>query len=144
MKRLVNGVEVDIERDDSVITRSGDVLLVRKGGKTRTAVAVKVGDKTLISYQGRQFTIEKQQATRGAAGIHSGELKAPMPGQVIEVLVAVGEKVKKGQKLLIMEAMKTQMPFNAPFDGEVKSVTAEKGAQVTEGALLAVVAKLEA
>jgi 3-methylcrotonyl-CoA carboxylase alpha subunit len=55
------------------------------------------------------------------------------------VLVSVGDKVTKGQKLIVLEAMKTQQPFNAPFDGTVKALNAVKGAQVNDGELLVVV-----
>jgi 3-methylcrotonyl-CoA carboxylase alpha subunit len=62
-----------------------------------------------------------------------------MPGQIVDVLVAAGDTVSKGQKLIVLEAMKTQQPFNAPFDGTVITLNAVKGAQVKDGELLVVV-----
>lgn len=62
-----------------------------------------------------------------------------MPGVIVDVLVAEGDTVTKGQKLLVLEAMKTQQPFTAPFDGKVTKLPITKGQQVIDGATLAVV-----
>lgn len=66
-------------------------------------------------------------------------MRAPMSGLIVDVLVADGVEVHKGQKLLVLEAMKTQQPFAAPFDGKVTKVLVQKGQQVAEGAILVVV-----
>ena len=62
-----------------------------------------------------------------------------MPGQIVDVLVTEGESVANGQKILVLEAMKTQQAFTAPFAGLVASVAVRSGDQVTEGQILAVV-----
>ncbi|TWU03340.1 pyruvate carboxylase [Neorhodopirellula pilleata] len=64
---------------------------------------------------------------------------ASMPGMVITVAAAEGEKVKAGQKLLVLEAMKMETTINAPADGTVKKVYTPPGTQVEAGDLLAVV-----
>lgn len=66
-------------------------------------------------------------------------MRAPMPGQIVDVLVERGANVTKGEKILVLEAMKTQQPFTAPFDGVVEKLDVTKGQQVAEGAVLAVV-----
>ena len=73
----------------------------------------------------------------GEAGSDSGSLLAPMPGAVILVDVARGQSVKRGQRLLVLEAMKMEYVLAAPFDGVVAELTAKTGARVNEGALLA-------
>jgi 3-methylcrotonyl-CoA carboxylase alpha subunit len=60
-----------------------------------------------------------------------------MPGRVIVVEVAAGDKVKKGQKLLTLEAMKMEHTLIAPFDGVVTELNAAAGATVQVEALLA-------
>ena len=79
----------------------------------------------------------KKVAPRQVA--HSGEITvaAPMPGLVKTVLVAEGDTVAKGQRLLVLEAMKMEHTLTAPFDGKVAELDASEGAQVSEGALLA-------
>jgi 3-methylcrotonyl-CoA carboxylase alpha subunit len=77
----------------------------------------------------------KAGATGGAAA--SGAILAPMPGTVIAVDVAAGDIVKKGQKLLTMEAMKMEHTLVAPFDGVVAELHAVPGGLVQIEALLA-------
>ena len=62
-----------------------------------------------------------------------------MPGKIVAVKVKAGDKVAKGQALLILEAMKMEHTLTAPFDGKVASVSASEGAQTSEGAVLAVI-----
>ncbi len=70
------------------------------------------------------------------AGQHKsaeGSLDAPMPGVVVEVLVAAGDRVSAGDTLLVLEAMKMEHQVHAPADGVVKRVLGRAGAQVSEG-----------
>ncbi|MEM1227378.1 MAG: pyruvate carboxylase [Planctomycetota bacterium] len=64
---------------------------------------------------------------------------ASMPGMVITVAAAAGEKVKAGQKLLVLEAMKMETTINAPADGTVREIQTPPGTQVETGDLLAIV-----
>jgi len=76
-----------------------------------------------------------------AAPTGDGEsVKAPMPGTVLAVNVKPGDTVKKGQVLLILEAMKMENEIMAPKDGKVTAVNAQKGATVESGAVLCVIA----
>lgn len=70
------------------------------------------------------------------AALGSGSLSAQMPGLVLSVMVSEGEQVKKGQPLLILEAMKMEQTITAPFEGRVVEVKVQAKAQVKEGALL--------
>ena len=63
-------------------------------------------------------------------------LTAPMPGKIIAVKAAVGDAVKAGDPLIIMEAMKMEMTLEAPRDGVVAEVTAVVDALVTDGEML--------
>jgi len=76
-------------------------------------------------------------ADGGATG--SGRIVSPMPGRIVAVKVKTGERVVKGQALLILEAMKMEHTLTAPFDGEVASLSAGQGDQTAEGAVLAVI-----
>ena len=59
-----------------------------------------------------------------------------MPGRVVAVQVAAGERVAKGQPLLSVEAMKMEHVLSAPFDGVVAELNVQAGQQVAEGATL--------
>ena len=72
-----------------------------------------------------------------AAAPAGGEkIAAPMPATILSVNVAAGDAVKKGQVLMILEAMKMENEIMAPCDGTVTSVSVTKGAAVESGALL--------
>ena len=72
------------------------------------------------------FSADARLAARGA-------LRAPMPSLVVEVRVAVGEHVEKGQVIVVLESMKTETVLRAPADGVVKAVGCVKGEMVEEG-----------
>ena len=72
-----------------------------------------------------------------------GVVKAPMHGKVVAVFVKAGDRVTKGQRLGILEAMKMEHALVAPQDGDVQEVGAEVGQQVAEGARLVVLASGE-
>lgn len=63
-------------------------------------------------------------------------IKAPMPGLILEISVAVGQEVKENDPLLILEAMKMENSFLSPRDGIIKSIAVEKGNAVDKGQLL--------
>ncbi len=64
------------------------------------------------------------------------EVKAPMPGLVLDVVVEKGSEVKKGDNLLVLEAMKMENNIKSPSDGTVKSVTVTKGKAVDKNEVL--------
>lgn len=140
MKRFVDGQEIELADEGFQIAHLNDRMVVKGADGSNTAVAVRQGDAILVSYRGRQFKVEKKVARRSSgASANSGELRAPMPGAIVEVLVEEGSAVIKGDKILVLEAMKTQQPFVAPFDGLVSKIAVKRGDQVNDGAVLAVV-----
>lgn len=67
------------------------------------------------------------------------KVTAPMPGTILDIKVAVGDTVKSGQAICVLEAMKMENDVNAPCDGKVLSVNTTKGSAVETGAVLAVI-----
>lgn len=139
MKRFVNGEAVELTHADATVVHSNDRLIVKTEDGAFSAAAVRVGDTVHVSYRGKTYLVEKATRPRGAGGAGSGELRAPMPGLIVDVLLEPGVSVIKGDKILVLEAMKTQQPFLAPFDGTITEIKVSKGEQVGEGALLAIV-----
>lgn len=74
-------------------------------------------------------------AAAPAAG-GAGSITAPMPGLIVDVTCKAGDKVKAGQQVVILEAMKMQNPLNAPIDGEVKNIYVKAGDSVAVGQVL--------
>jgi len=79
------------------------------------------------------LALRGREETGGGA---AGTLRAPMPGRVVKVLVSEGQAVKKGEGVVVVEAMKMQNELSAPHDGVVKSVRAREGDSVERGAEL--------
>ena len=64
------------------------------------------------------------------------ELKAPMPGLVLEIAVTIGQEVKKGDQLLVLEAMKMENNIKSPTDGIIKKIRIEKEKAVEKNEVL--------
>ncbi|WP_271408269.1 geranyl-CoA carboxylase subunit apha [Pseudomonas sp. Q1-7] len=89
---------------------------------------------------GQHGNLELQDVTHEAAGgqggAGSGTVKAPMDGAIVEVLVSEGERVGKGQLLVVLEAMKMEHPLKASVDGVIRRVQVSRGDQVKSRQLL--------
>jgi 3-methylcrotonyl-CoA carboxylase alpha subunit len=128
------------------IGHSGEIRRVDAGGDPPIeGIATAQGDTILVFLEGDSFAfaLPGTGAAGGTAADSDGTLISPMPGRIISVDAREGETVKKGQKLVTLEAMKMEHSLAAPFDGMVVEVKAEEGAQVSEGALLVRVEKSE-
>lgn len=64
------------------------------------------------------------------------EIKAPMPGLVLDVMIAAGDEVKADQPMLILEAMKMENVIKSPIDGSIKKVVIKKGESVEKNEML--------
>ncbi|MCC8094635.1 MAG: biotin/lipoyl-binding protein [Tannerellaceae bacterium] len=69
----------------------------------------------------------------------AGRVKSPLPGVILEVKCKVGDTVKRGQTLVILEAMKMENSINADRDGKVTEIKVNKGDSILEGADLVII-----
>ena len=83
-----------------------------------------------------RISLQDPLAHAGEVAEEGGRLTAPMPGKVVSFAVKVGDKVKAGQPLAVMEAMKMEHTLAAPHDGEVLELLYAPGDQLAEGAEL--------
>jgi 3-methylcrotonyl-CoA carboxylase alpha subunit len=108
---------VEPDLDFTIVEADAGVFVLHHGRQTRVALH-------------DPFAVDLEHMDEG------GSVKAPMHGKLIAVFVQAGDKVVKGQRLAIVEAMKMEHALLAPADGEVAEIAAEPGAQVSEGARL--------
>lgn len=113
--------------------------------------------KYIVTINGKKFEVEvervengngSKQASQAPKKVEADEIgravsggikvSAPMPGKILAVNVQEGQKVKKGEVLFILEAMKMENEIMAPEDGVVEKVVVSKGAQVASGDILAI------
>jgi 3-methylcrotonyl-CoA carboxylase alpha subunit len=114
-------------------------LLIRLDGRIATARAVQEGRTWHVFCEGASRRLAlKEELQAPEDDLAAGSLTAPMPGKVIKLLVQAGARVKKGEALLILEAMKMEHTIAAPADGVVKEFCFAAGEQVLEGAELVV------
>jgi 3-methylcrotonyl-CoA carboxylase alpha subunit len=115
-------------------TLAGGALAIRLDGRKFGARAVREGEQWHVFVGGDYRKLALKRALRSDdEEVRSGSLAAPMPGKVIRVMSRPGEAVKKGQPLLVLEAMKMEHTITAPMDGIVKAVHFAAGEQVLEG-----------
>ena len=81
----------------------------------------------------------KTPLAKPAANAVVGAVKSPLPGVILDINIKVGDTVKSGQKLLILEAMKMENVINSDRDGTVTEICVSKGDSVLEGANLVIV-----
>lgn len=108
-------------------------------GERQTVYTAAQGNTRYVSAAGNSYalTLPDARASRRRTAGGGGDLTAQMPGQVVNVLVAEGESVTRGQPLVVLEAMKMEIRAAAPSDGVVKRVLVKKGDVVERGQLLA-------
>ena len=97
------------------------------------------GDTMIVFNHGDvyEFTLDTGERADGEAAASDGAILSPMPGKIVSVAAKAGAKLKKGDPILVLEAMKMEHTLTAPFDGKLAELNAKPGAQVSEGVLLA-------
>ena len=132
----------------------------RAAGPIQTQIAVEIGDHVYADEPKHAGTVSHVNGTSilfldgdvwpfspprpragGESEASNGMVLAPMPGAVVLVDAAKDKMVKRGERLLVLQAMKMEYTLVAPFDGTVTDLTVSAGSQVKEGALLARIEK---
>jgi 3-methylcrotonyl-CoA carboxylase alpha subunit len=108
---------------------------------TADAMMMVAGDAVYVLRRGRQTKVSLRDLALDEAGDAStnGLVRAPMHGKVLGVLVEQGERVTRGQRLAIIEAMKMEHTLHASIDGTVAEIAVGQNSQVAEGAKLMVI-----
>ncbi len=112
-------------------------LLLRLDGRAFKARTVREGGDWHVFSDGAYRRLALREPLHGVEeDSRAGSLAAPMPGRIVQVLAKAGAAVKRGEPLLILEAMKMEHTITAPADGVVEAIHYATGEQVLEGAQL--------
>ena len=125
-KVIVNGIRFDVELKQPI-------------NPTSTLKKVRVEAPKPVARPAAPVAAPAAAATPAAAPAATGSgspIKAPLPGTIIDLKVNVGDTVKVGDVLLVLEAMKMQNNIESEFDGTVTSITVKQGDTVMEGSVL--------
>lgn len=128
-----NVVINDVEETTAKVEVNGTPFTVEFEKPITKPKAIKVVRTTSQAAPAITPSSNKPVQSAPAAG---SPVTSPLPGVLLDVYVKEGESVKKGQKLMMLEAMKMENVIEAPEDGVVKSIKANKGDSVLEGATL--------
>ncbi len=126
---------------DACVVQAGVLSLVVDGRQYRCVLD---GDAVVVAGRRVEFTVADPRSLAAQRGANAGgggarAVKAPMPGRVVRVLVAVGDTVEEQQGLVVIEAMKMQNELRSPKAGRVARLGVEAGATVASGDVLVVV-----
>lgn len=94
------------------------------------------GDTRWVFVNGEVYEFDVQRSGKRRDTTHHGTLTAPMPATVRKIAVVEGARVKKGETLLVLEAMKMELPVRAPSDGVVSKISCREGELVQPGITL--------
>jgi 3-methylcrotonyl-CoA carboxylase alpha subunit len=147
------GGRVRVQIDDhevlveSVCVDERQVRFVTTDGRHHRIAVARRGRMTFVAMRGASIEIAPSagsDADEGGKGGFASEIAAPMPGKVLEVLVAPGDDVPGGTPLLRLEAMKMEQTIRAPAAARVREVRVTTGEMVGPGAVLLVLDPAEA
>ncbi len=102
-----------------------------------SAIAVRDGDELWVVWRGETYVLDAGSRERSIDALAGSEITAPMPGIVLAVHARAGQRVKRGDLVCVVEAMKMELRVEAPADGTVTKVLCAAGDQVRRGQRLA-------
>ncbi len=120
---------------------TGEGLCRTESGRIHAFAWAWVGPELHLWLDGALFLFQRaapststgRRRGNASAAEASGDILAPMPGAILEVLVAEGDRVERNQTVVIMESMKMELVITAPRDGVVRRVSVQQGQQVERG-----------
>ena len=126
--------EIDIE---AAPIADGVILSGAIDGSDAFGVVRSLEHGPVLFLRGRAIPLRGPDYSQAVEGLAAGDdVRAPMPGKVLDVRASPGQAVKRGDPLVVMEAMKMEHTLTAPRDGKVAEVAAIAGAQTAEGVVL--------
>jgi glutaconyl-CoA/methylmalonyl-CoA decarboxylase subunit gamma len=125
---------VKVEDNEAVVLVNGTALNVNVDKDMTPSKTPKLVRTPAVPSTDSSPSISRTNPPGGRKG--AGVIKSPLPGTIIAINVAVGDTVKIGQKLIVLEAMKMENNINSDKEGVVSEIKVKKGQTVTEGQVM--------
>lgn len=148
----VNAEESTFTTDDTGVTGytfetlDAGRYLLRIGSRTYTLDSITIDGKKVeftingqwvsVTVRSEQDLLLDQLGFDNALSADENQLKAPMPGKIVEILYKEGAEIDKGSPVIILEAMKMENELKAPVSGKIKSINIDEGQSVEKNQLL--------
>jgi biotin carboxyl carrier protein len=122
-KATVNGKEVSIKLNEDMISLDGNIFYVD---------FVEEGEPTLMIINGVAYSVFRPEGD----SVSIKNIKAPISGRVIDVLVTAENQIKKGQVLIVIDAMKMENQIESPVNAKISEIKVNKGQSVMAGEVM--------
>ena len=133
----VRKIDPNAKANEGRQTQSGRYSVVVNGSRYNVEVSEGFNDsiqvKSITEVEGKSV----KNAKSAAAGVTENDIVASLPGAVHKILVSAGDHVKKGQAIVVLEAMKMEIEVKAPKDGIIGSIEVSKGQSVANNQVVA-------
>ena len=142
---MVNGTSVELDEQALTHANTTNVIYQNKSYNVEVVEVNSLEKISTIKVNGNLYTVQvedqfdlllKQLGMDAAVGAKIREIKAPMPGLVLKIMVEEGNEVKKGDNLLVLEAMKMENILKSTTDGIIKKIHVSQGDKIEKNTVL--------
>jgi len=148
-ERTATGIEASVEGRAyslEVFTVKPGIFLLNWGSRSFKVSVLPGGDISLVSIEGHRIAVEimdsrksLQRTVRSSDRGGASEIRSPMPGKIVRVMLAEGADVAAGQAIVVMEAMKMQNEIRSSMAGRIQKIAVAEGETVRSADLIAIV-----
>lgn len=142
---MVNGSSVELDLQTLTHPNTSNVIYQNRSYNVEVVELDRTAKTAGVKVNGTRYTVQvedqfdlllKQLGMDAAAGTKIKEIKAPMPGLVLKIMVTEGAEVKKGDSLLVLEAMKMENILKSTTDGIIKKINVAQGDKIEKNTVL--------
>lgn len=138
-------IKDDVSKNFEILSQSDNSAKININGITQTVYFAAYKDDIFVSVDGRSYKFDKvdpeAEFSSNSVDLNRAEIMPPMPGSIIEIVAKKGDKVKEGDPLIIVEAMKMETTLYSPIDGKVTDVRVEEKEQISGDEALMIIEK---
>jgi acetyl-CoA/propionyl-CoA carboxylase biotin carboxyl carrier protein len=116
---------------DAITSTGPDSYTIATAGERRPWVCAHAGGVIWVGCEGHAWPVRTVSAVAAHGAASDGDLRAPMPGQVLVISAQVGDRVRAGDPVVVLESMKMELVMSAPLDGSITELSVAVGDRVS-------------